>query len=89
MLAGVARTGFDVGDGNDMALPGGQAGAASRIGSIAIKGNIITHGFATGFLAEQIGSVSVNDGKLKLNAASAGPDRFVIGSSGNVRVYEL
>jgi len=89
VLAGVARSGFDAGDGNDLVVPGDEAGASSRIGSIAIKGNVLTLGFATGFLAEEIGSVSVNGGKFKLKPAGAGEDRFVIGSSGNVRVYEV
>lgn len=86
--AGAAIGGVYGADGDDMAMSGGDANIASRIGAIVIKGRVL--GVESGgFEAQEIGSLSINGGKIALKTASAGPDRFAVGNSGKVFVYEL
>jgi hypothetical protein len=92
VFCGVSAPFVAVGVGNDTLLPGGQPGIIARIGSVVIKGAVngtTSAANATAFLAEEIGSFSVNGAKLPLKPLGQAKDRFVIGGSGNVRIYEV
>lgn len=92
VFCGVSAPNVAVGLGAETLLPGGQAAIVARIGSIVIKGAVngsTNAAQATAFLAEDIGSFSVNGAKLALKPLGAAKDRFLIGGSGNVRVYEV
>ncbi len=86
--AGAAIGGVFGADGDDVAMSGGDANVASRIGAIVIKGRVLGVD-SGGFEAQEIGSLSINGGKIALKAAGAGPDRFAIGNANKVFVYEL
>jgi hypothetical protein len=91
MRVGVSGPVAYVGDGKDVLLPGNTPGIISRIASVTIKGAVYSGGapFPTAIVAEDIGSLSIGGGKVPLAKFGGAKDRFVLGTSGNVRIYEI
>lgn len=88
--AGVGGPTFNVGVGNDVLLAGDTPGIISRIVSVTIKGTVLGAPFhPTALLAEDIGSLSIGGSKVPLKKFGDIEDRFVLGNSGNFRIYEV
>ena len=71
LLAGVEGADGLFGNGNDQPIAGGSAGIASRIASIVIGGAVrgtVTLGDSYGFVAEEIGALSVAGKKFALKS---------------------
>jgi hypothetical protein len=89
MRVGVSGPAFYVGDGNDVLLTGNTPGIISRIASVTIKGAVYGNGLPTAIVAEDVGSLSIGGGKVPLAGFGGAKDRFVLGTSGSVRIYEI
>lgn len=88
--AGVGGPTFNVGLGNDVLLPDNTPGVISRIAAVIIKGAIYGAPFhPTAILAEDVGVLKIGGSKVPLQPFGATKDRFVLGTSGNVRIYEI
>jgi len=93
IAAGVLAVNGMFGDADDAPLFPADDGIAARIGSITIKGTALgtlTGGDHFGFVAEQIGSLSIGGTACPLNPG-AGNDLagLAIGATGDLRVREV
>lgn len=99
-IASSISAGFDpadsnYGDGDDILAPDDDSGIQSRIASITIAGTVVGSPDAVssmdsfGFLAQNIGSLKINGGPIKLDSGFGNDDVALSLVTGDVRLKEF